>query len=177
MPNADLAAPRPLATARIASALPGRLRLRVVPARGGRPQLAAAAEALVAHSFVSAATANLQTGSLLVQYDTAQHDAVWIELQQLGLNVPTVPAPDAQPAAEPAARVTNGLARLNRFVGARTGGNDLRTLVPLGFGLMALRQFITDDQRLSDAPWYVLAWYASGTFQKYNQPGGESHHG
>ena len=86
---------------------------------------------------------------------------------------PAAPAPRAADDTDPgAARVLGGLARANELVARRTHGTDLRTLVPVGLGMLALRQFVRGEQRLSGAPWYVLAWYATETFWKFH--GGDS---
>lgn len=42
----------------------------------------------------------------------------------------------------------------------------LRTAVPLWLGGMALIQLVRADDRLRDAPWYVLAWYAYASSAK-----------
>ncbi|WP_448573559.1 DUF5132 domain-containing protein [Trichothermofontia sp.] len=44
------------------------------------------------------------------------------------------------------------------------GWMDLKTLVPLGLGAIALRQLLTKGLQLDAIPWYVLAWYAFDSF-------------
>lgn len=170
MSSGELAFTRPLETARIVSWVPGRLRLRLARGAGGRHRLVAAVEALSASAAVSTAAARWQTASLLVEYDAAEADAVRSLLEQLGLGRGRTRTTDVEQATDPSARVTRAVAGANEVVRRRAGGNDLRTLVPLGLGLLALRQFVRDDRRLADAPWYVLAWYASETFQKFHHP-------
>ena len=43
---------------------------------------------------------------------------------------------------------------------------DLRFLVPLGFGILAMRQLVVKGWQLELIPWYVLAWYAFDSFIK-----------
>jgi hypothetical protein len=166
--SSDLTIERPLETARIVSSIPGRLRLRLAAGPAGRGALYTAVETLSANDSVSRASARWQTASLLIEYETSRADLVWSMLEQLGLDLDGTRRSRLQQNIEPSARVAHVVAGANEVVRRRAGGNDLRTLVPLGFGLLALRQFMRDDQRLADAPWYVLAWYAAGTFQKFH---------
>jgi hypothetical protein len=46
---------------------------------------------------------------------------------------------------------------------------DLRLLMPLGLGILALGQLITQGPRLEEIPWYNLAWYAFDSFNKLNR--------
>lgn len=41
------------------------------------------------------------------------------------------------------------LARANDLVAGRTHGTDLRALVPVGLGMLALRQLVRGEQRLA----------------------------
>lgn len=45
---------------------------------------------------------------------------------------------------------------------------DLRMLLSMGLGAIALRQLFLRGLRLDDIPWYVLAWYALDTFVKFH---------
>lgn len=166
MSTGELAVIRPLETARVVSSLPGRLRLRLPTGAASGQRLAAAVDALSASAAVSTATARRQTTSLVVEYDVTNTNAVWSQLTDLGLDSRASRATEAQGDVDPSTRVTRAILAANEAVRRRAGGNDLRTLVPVGFGLLALRQFVRDDQRLADAPWYLLAWYASEAFQK-----------
>lgn len=167
MTRIDDAGRRPLAAAGIVSSTPGRVRLRVT-ARGADPdRLAAATDAVGGRAEVTRAEPRWRTGSLLVEYDPAHAEAAWAALAELGLEHPA-PVTTAADGTEPEARVVNALTRANGLVAGRTGGTDLRVLLPVGLGMLALRQVVRDDQRLGDAPWYVLAWYASETFQRFH---------
>ena len=105
----------------------------------------------------------------MVQYEPGAAEAVWLALGELGLARPAASATGPAGGIDPqVARVLGALTRANALVEARTAGTDLRALVPVGLGMLALRQFVRGEQRLVDAPWYVLAWYASETFQKFH---------
>lgn len=165
MSRDDAGPPASLATARVASTIPGRLRLRLPSSAAGRRQLAAAAaelagdrESLVVHPRPASA-------SLVIEYDPARADQVWSRLRALGL--PAAESWDASPTVtDPATRVISAAASLNQQVARRTHGHELRSLIPIGYGMLAARQLLRGTQRIGDAPWYVLAWYASETFQK-----------
>ncbi len=170
MPRADVQSTRPLATARVVSSVPGRIRLRLTAGAARAERLNAAVEALNDDSAVSAATPRWQTGSVVITYDPSDIEGVFSTLERLGVEFAATPAIGASRDGEPAARVRGAVEAANAVVACRAGGNDLRTLVPLGFGLVAVRQFVLDDKRLPDAPWYLLAWYAWATFQKFHKP-------
>lgn len=50
------------------------------------------------------------------------------------------------------------------------GYADLRLLMPLGFGALALRQLWEKGLELDEIPWYNMAWYAFDSFNKLNRP-------
>lgn len=170
MPAIDGARERPLAAAGVASFVPGRLRLRLPAGPELRDRLALAAETLGARADVIAVEPRWHTGSLVVRYDPAASDQLWGSLAELGLPRPASSATQVEAATTNQARgrVVEGLARANELVARRTQGPDLRTLVPVGLAMLAVRQLARGEQRLADAPWYVLAWYASETFQKFD---------
>jgi len=71
--------------------------------------------------------------------------------------------------SEAATEVTTALAALNQRVKRATNGAaDLRFLVPLGFGTLAVRQLLLKGIQLNIIPWYVLAWYAFDSFIKFH---------
>jgi hypothetical protein len=148
---------------RIASAITGRIRLRAVGA-SGRESLASVADAVGGLPGITVAQLRPQSGSLIVNYDPEHASAVTDGLRALGVN-PVITEPSAAPG-DPTVAVGNAAARANRAVGRRLDGWDLRSLVSLGLGLLAARSAMRRDDRLADAPWYVLAWYASETFMK-----------
>jgi hypothetical protein len=147
---------------RVASAIAGRIRLRAVGA-AGRESLASVADAVGDLPQITAAQLRPQSGSLVVSFDPEHASAVADGLCALGVN-PITDGPAAP--VDPTVAIGNAAARANRAVERRLDGWDLRSLVPLGLGLLAARSAMRGDARLADAPWYVLAWYASETFLK-----------
>ena len=149
---------------RVASASPGRIRLRA-HSPVGRDGLAEVAEAAGAWPEVTAAQLRPWSLSLVIDFDPARTPEIGRRLDELGVG--PAPAPSAAPA-DPARAIGRGVASANGAVARRLDGTDLRTLVPLGLGLLAARRAMRGDERLADAPWYVLAWYASETFLKFH---------
>ncbi len=147
---------------RVASALTGRIRLRAVGATG-RERLASVADAVGDLPQITAAQLRPRSGSLVVNFDPEHASAVADGLRALGVD-PITDRPGAPGA--PTVAFGSAVARANRAVERRLDGWDLRSLVPLGLGLLAARSAMRGDDRLADAPWYVLAWYASETFMK-----------
>ncbi|NJN11102.1 MAG: DUF5132 domain-containing protein [Richelia sp. RM1_1_1] len=73
--------------------------------------------------------------------------------------------------SEVAGEMLDAVSDLNSQVGWLTNGYvDLRVLMPLGLGTLALGQLITQGPQLDKIPWYNLAWYAFDSFNKLNQP-------
>lgn len=174
MSEVQAASELPLATAQVASSVPGRLRLRLPATPAGRNLLAAAAAELSAHGELLAAEARPRSGSLVVHYDPAHSVDVWVRLRALGLQVPDGAASGSREPVDPSVRVVTAVRGLDALVPRVAAGHDLRTLVPLTYGLLAARQFVRGEQRLTKAPWYVLAWYASETFQKAQRSRGDN---
>jgi len=69
--------------------------------------------------------------------------------------------------SQTATGVIGAIAGLNEQIGQMTNGvADLRLLMPLGFGALALRQILNKGFELEEIPWYTLAWYAFDSFVK-----------
>ena len=47
---------------------------------------------------------------------------------------------------------------------------NLRLLVPLGFGVLALLQLARRGFQIESAPWYILAYFAFESFTRLNSP-------
>ncbi len=174
MPDGDLVLTRPLASARIASSVPGRLRLRLPTTSAGRTALAAATAELGAHGELLVAESRPRSASLVVSYDPGRTVDVWVRLRELGLRIPDAPVGASVEARDPGSRVMTAAKALDAVVPRFTSGHDLRTLIPLTYGLLAARQLVRGEQRLQNAPWYVLAWYASESFQKAQRSRGDT---
>lgn len=115
---------------------------------------------------ITAAQLRPQSRSLVMSFDPEHASAVAEELRALGVD--PITDPPAAPG-DPTVAIGSAVARANRAVERQLDGWDLRSLVPLGLGLLAARSAMRRDDRLADAPWYVLAWYASETFMKVHR--------
>lgn len=149
---------------RVVSAVPGRIRLRAN--RSSAMQLAAVADELGSWPQIAAVDLRPTSGSLVVRFDPVHATSVADGLLDLGVDL-RAGVPLSLPSP-PAAAVATAAAAGNAAVARRLGGTDLRALVPLGLGLMAARRAMRGEERLADAPWYVLAWYASETYLKFH---------
>ena len=150
----------------VVSTVPGRLRIRVARGPSAAGELAGVARALDALDEVTEVAVRLHAASVVAQFDPRDAASVTDRLEALGVTVPAAGHPGA--AEDPAAVVRDAAGALNAAVARRVPNADLRTLVPLGLGLLSVRQALRGRDRLGDAPWYLLAWYASETFFKFH---------
>lgn len=68
-------------------------------------------------------------------------------------------------------QLSNRLAQWDASVATATHGLlDLKLIVPLGLGGLALAQILRDFGEATSAPWYVLLYYAVDAFSKLHQP-------
>jgi hypothetical protein len=66
--------------------------------------------------------------------------------------------------------VLDALTDLDHRVSQLTGGKvDLKLLVPIGLGLLAIRQIWLNGLGLGVVPGYVLLWYTFDSFYKLHQ--------
>jgi len=130
------------------------------------------ASVLKASPEVHEVRANVQTGSIVVYH--AQHsgtlDNISATLNDLGVilsSVAEVELPVMEGKSEVASDLTGAVADLNQRVGLATNGViDLRMLIPIGLGALAIRQGLRNGWLIESAPWYVLAYYAFDSFIK-----------
>ncbi|NBD16719.1 MAG: DUF5132 domain-containing protein [Cyanobacteria bacterium] len=65
--------------------------------------------------------------------------------------------------------VLKGMSEFDTRIREATKGTvDARSLMPILFGGLALRQLIFKGPQLDDVPWYVLAWYSFDSFMKFH---------
>jgi hypothetical protein len=158
----------------VAHAIPGRIRLRIPP--GARTS--GLAQAVSQLDGVSTAEWTPRTRSLLVRYRAATISVGEIvEIVARHGNVALPPdvasAPSATDGRSPVATAMVELATdLNRRLAERTHGTlDLRTLVPLGLAVWAVRELLRGQ--LAPLGWSSALWYAHGLFRDYNLPSAE----
>ena len=162
---------------RIVHEIPGRVRIRVNRGEltdGSVRELEAGLAALGGFQRVQVSPS---TGSVLISYNPVEVELpVLLERLRLAglLDVtvldPNVPLPKEVPVSLSAQRVQHALNNADVRVSQLTGGRwDLRSIMPLVLGALALRQLLTGAGQITAAPWYVLAWYAFDSFLKLNQ--------
>ena len=150
----------------MSSAVPGRIRLRLVHPAADSHLLAELAQALEARPAVFEVLVRPASGSLVIRHDT--QPATVAALHEALASLGVVSAPRVS-GADHARRVQSTALAANTMV-ARGTGSDLRLLAPLTLGLLALRRAAREGPRIGDAPWYVLAWYAGESYTKLNPP-------
>jgi copper chaperone CopZ len=169
-----VAGSQPAYVARIVHSTPGRLRLRLprqaLAEQGGQPLH----DALAKLKGVQQVRIGREASSLLVRYDPA---AVAVEqltdaLHRAGVHVTAAGEREPLDLSQPTvtSQVVNRTAgRLNERVAVATYNLlDLRTLVPIGLGVLALREILLG--RLQAAPWYTLLWWTFDSYLKLRQP-------
>lgn len=163
--------PPPIHT-HIVSSTPSRTRLKVSQKRRNPVEMERIASALRASPDVHEVRTNVQTGSIVVHHapQISSLESIDTTLQDLGVilaSVAEVQMPFIQEKSEVASNLTSAVFDLNKRVGVATNGVvDLRLLVPVGLGTLALRQLLRNGLQIENAPWYVLAYYAFDSFIK-----------
>lgn len=162
------------ATARVAHAVPGRLRLRVT---GGttndRSDALASLDVLEKQPGVHV-DSDERTGSALLRYDPEELDVDTLVELVRGAHVAfdsLAPPSVADVVDSSISDVSVTIQRRFKLVDQRvlraTGGTfDLRVLVPIGLAGLSLRQLARDGVEIKSMPWYVLAWYSFDSFIK-----------
>ncbi|GAC1335539.1 MAG: hypothetical protein NVSMB17_18580 [Candidatus Dormibacteria bacterium] len=161
----------------------GRARLRVPQPRTPE-EVAEVARHLKAIKGVRRLEVNPTTGSVLLHHDP--DDPVEMLLEEIGaigylVHRLTSAAPGRKagprrgrgapsvPHSQGSRQVRDALVTMNKKVHDATNGKaDLRLIVPAALGVLAVRQVLRDAKSLSQAPWYVLVYYAFDSFYKLN---------
>lgn len=149
----------------VVSVTAGRIRVRAVDVSRYR-RLVSVAEELDTWPEATSVALRPRSRSLVVRFDPEDATAVADRFLSVGIDLRAGVAVSSPGA--PAVTIAAAAATADRVVGRRSGGTDLRLLVPLGLGLLAVRRAMRGKERLADAPWYVLAWYASETFLRFH---------
>jgi hypothetical protein len=122
-------------------------------------------------------TTNSRTGSLVIRYNPEQVDLdTLIDVSRTARLLAVDSSRDGQPPVkeQPLSLTAQRLHRAFHEVDVKLselshGRWDLRSVVPITLGALALRQIIRDFGQLTSVPWYALAWYAFVSFWKLNE--------
>jgi copper chaperone CopZ len=154
---------------------PGRIRVKVPRSAVGSAALQDAERALSAQPGVQQVRVNPTAASVVVNYDPAgvSLPALFAAIARAGVTIEPVDARQGasrstqdlylgKPVEKVAGAANQGIAKM-------TGGTlDLRMLVPIGLGALALREIMSG--RLGAAPWYTLLWWTFDSFLKLRRP-------
>jgi len=162
---------------RVVHAVPGRVRVKLSRDDLTEESSVELRSALLAISGVEEVRRNLRTGSLVIHYGPETLDVAGLTELARAANVLALEVLETEayatkhrPASSTARRIQRTFLEVDvRLSELSSGRWDLRSVVPVAFGALALRQIIRDFGELGAAPWYVLAWYAFDTFWKFHQ--------
>jgi hypothetical protein len=159
----------------VVHASPGRLRLRVPRAALEDGTWSRAERALTGMAGVQQVRPNALASSLVVRYDdgVVGLSALLDALARAGLTVVHGSTDLGPPPAGERSRVARSIESLfgsadGEVTRLTNGTADLRTLVPIGLGALALREILAG--RVGMAPWWTLAWWAFDSFLKLQEP-------
>ena|SRR5208283_4556133 len=150
----------------IVSNTPRRTRIRLSRKRRNREEMARLARALEESPTVSRVDTNLQTGTIVVHHEKESLEDIQSKLKDLGVIVMA-----ATGVEMPAKSLTDAISDLeNRLGFSAKSILNLKLLVPLGFGALALLQLARRGFQIEGAPWYLLAYFAFESYARLNIP-------
>lgn len=150
----------------IVSNTPRRTRIRLSRKRRNREEMARLARALEESPSVSRVDTNLQTGTIVVHHEKESLEDIQSKLKDLGVIVMA-----ATGVEMPAKSLTDAISDLEKRLGFSAKSIlNLKMLVPLGFGALALLQLARRGFQIEGAPWYLLAYFAFESYAKLNSP-------
>jgi hypothetical protein len=150
----------------IVSNTPKRTRIRLSRKRRNREEMARLARALEEFPSVSRVDTNLQTGTIVVHHEKESLKDIESKLNDLGVILMA-----ATGLEMPGKSLPDAISDLGSRLGFSTGSIlNLKVLVPLGFGALALLQLARRGFQIEGAPWYILAYFAFESFARFNSP-------
>jgi hypothetical protein len=159
---------------RVVHQLPGRVRVKLDRRDATPDRLGEIERTLAAVRGIRACRANPTTGTLLIHYDAEQVDLP--ELAGLARAADAIAldgqerqaeADDEHPHSSLAQQISARFGGWDRRLRRATGGRvDLKMLLPITFGTLAVRQIVLNPGNLPAVPWYVLLWYAFDSYVK-----------
>lgn len=158
----------------VISHTPGRTRFKLPPHRRSYQEMERIASGLQAHPDVHDVQFNTQAGSVLVHHDPHRSNVHEMKdvMRDLGVVFADVSGTSdllsvGTSGGENSFDFTSAISDLNQQVLAITNGVvDLRYIVPLGLGGLAVLQLLTFGWQFDLVPWFVLAYFAVDSFIK-----------
>ena len=161
---------------KIASNIPGRLRLRTSPPKPHPEILEGVKRHLQKQLGIREIITNPVTGSILIHYDAHvhTHDNLSAILYDLGMILYDVSSnqgpPPILPHSSTATQITEVISDLDKRIYQLTSGKaNLKLIMPLFMGAIGVRQVLKKGWGFSEIPGYVLIWYAIDAFHKFHQ--------
>ncbi len=150
----------------IVSSTPRRTRIKVSRKRRNREELARLARALEEFPSVSSVDTNLQTGTIIVHHEEGALKDIRSKLKDMGVILMA-----ASGVEVPTKWLTDAVSDLDTRITSQTKGLlNLKLLVPLGFGALAILQLVRRGFQFGGVPWYILAYFAFESYEKLNPP-------
>ncbi len=150
----------------IVSSTARRTRIRLSRKRRNPKEMARIAEALQASPYVSSVETNVTAGTVIVQHKEEALEDIKSKLTDLGVILMAATGMETS-----ALSLSDAVSDLDRHLGFATKNIlNLRLLVPLGFGALAVLQILRRGFQIGTAPWYLLAYFALESYIKLNSP-------
>jgi copper chaperone CopZ len=148
----------------IVSSTARRTRIRLSRKRRHPKEMARIAEVLEASPQVSSVQANLNTGTIIVHHKQEGLEDIKSRLQDMGVILMAAAGVETS-----AMSLADAVSDLDRHLGLGTRGLlNLKLLVPLGFGALAVLQLARQGFQIAGAPWYLLAYFAFDSYTRLN---------
>ncbi|MBV9387238.1 MAG: hypothetical protein JOZ78_12515 [Chroococcidiopsidaceae cyanobacterium CP_BM_ER_R8_30] len=160
----------------VVSHTPGRTRFKLPPHRRNYQEMERIASGLQSHPDVQDVQFNTQTGSILVHHDAQHSDLQEMKgvMRDLGVVFADLTGSAdllsvGSSGGEGSFDFNSAISDLNQQVLALTNGIiDLRYVLPIGLGALAVFQLMTFGWQFDVVPWFVLAYFAIDSFMDLN---------
>ena len=150
----------------IVSSTARRTRIRLSRKRRHPKEMALITKVLEASPQVSSVQANLNTGTIIVHHKEEALQDIKSRLQDMGVILMAAAGVETS-----AMSLTDAVSDLEKHLGLATRDIlNLKLLVPLGFGALAVLQLARQGLQIGSAPWYLLAFFALESYIKLNSP-------
>ena len=150
----------------IVSSTGRRTRIRLSSKRRHPNEMARIARVLEASPQVSSVLANLNTGTIIVHHTEEALEDIKSRLQDMGVILMAAAGVETS-----AMSLADAISDLEKHLSLGTRDLlDLKLLVPLGFGVLAVLQLARQGLQIGSAPWYLLAYFAFESYVKLHSP-------
>ncbi len=150
----------------IVSSTAGRTRIRLSRKRRQPKEMARIAKLLEASPEVNSVQANLNTGTIIVHHNEEALEDIKSRLQDMGVILMAAAGVETSGLS-----LADAVTDLQKHLGFGAGNLlNLKLLVPLGFGALAVLQLARQGLQIAGAPWYLLAYFALESYVKLNSP-------